>query len=181
MIRSAGLLFCCACLSVASGARLWGQASPTATGAGSYVAVGATYSNYEFPYGKQHSGGYTIFGDAHLTRAIGLEAEYRSIALDGAEGTRFKNLLVGPRYAFTRHHVSPYLKVLLGRGEFTFPYSYAKGSYFVVAPGGGVDFQLGSSRASVRLFDFEYQNWSDFTYGSAHPFGISAGLKFRVF
>ncbi len=159
----------------------WGQASPTATGAGTNIAVGATYSNYEFPYGKHHSGGYTIFGDANLTRALGLEAEYRSVTLGGPEDTRFKNLLIGPRYTFTHHRFSPYLKVLVGRGDFTFPYSYAKGSYFVIAPGGGLDLRLGESRASLRLFDFEYQTWPDFTYGAAHPYGLSAGLKFRVF
>lgn len=182
MSRFARASFLVIALAIASGASLYGQASPTATGPGSYIAVGATYSYFQFPYGKQSSGGYTIFGDANLTRALGLEAEYRRVDLGTAEQTRFSNLLIGPRYAFTlHHHISPYLRLLVGRGTFDFPYTYAQGSYFTIAPGAGVDLQLRESRVSLRLIDFEYQTWPDFTYGAAHPYGVSAGLKFRVF
>ena len=35
-------------------------------------------------------------------------------------------------------------------------------------------------RIRVRLADVEYQVWPGFTFGSLHPYGISAGISFQV-
>jgi hypothetical protein len=53
---------------------------------------------------------------------------------------------------------------------------YADGSYFVLAPGGGVNLALGRSRYSVRLVDFEYQWWLNFPFGTLRPYGASTGI-----
>jgi len=70
--------------------------------------------------------------------------------------------------------------VLVGFGLFNFPYNFAHGSYLVVAPGGGVDFRL-NRRFRVRLVDFEYQIWPQFTYGAMSSVGVSAGIRYRIF
>jgi hypothetical protein len=43
-----------------------------------------------------------------------------------------------------------------------------------------VDFRINHG-ICVRLADFEYQIWPQFTYGSMSSVGISAGIRFRIF
>jgi hypothetical protein len=90
--------------------------------------------------------------------------------------------LIGPRYSlFTvDRKFYPYVKGLVGIGQFNFPYNYAKGTYLAVAPGGGLDYRL-SHRVRLRLVDFEYQLWPKFTYGNMSSYGISTGLRVRIF
>jgi hypothetical protein len=74
----------------------------------------------------------------------------------------------------------PFVKVLAGIGHFEFPYRYATGNYFVIAPGAGVDFAL-NRRLKVRVVQLEYQSWPQFTYGNLHSYGISSGISVRIF
>ena len=85
----------------------------------------------------------------------------------------------GPRWAFRRKGFVPYVKLLAGGGRFDFPFGYGYGDYLVVAPGAGVDLRLGD-KVRVRLADFEYQVWPGFTFGSIHPYGVSAGISFQI-
>jgi hypothetical protein len=73
----------------------------------------------------------------------------------------------------------PYAKILVGGGRFDFPFNYGTGNYFVVAPGAGVDLRLGH-RIQLRLVDYEYQLWPGFTFGSIHPYGVSAGISYQI-
>jgi hypothetical protein len=165
-----------------SASHCMGQASYTATGPGTYVNVGATFSGYESDYGKRLLGGESVYVDANLYRRWGVEAEARrfNVHLD-PNGVQERTYLVGPKLSFLKHGYRPYAKLLVGRGEFTFPYNYAQGSYFVVAPGGGVDFRIKHSRLSLRMVDFEYQMWPQFTFGALHPYGVSAGFSYQVY
>ena len=72
------------------------------------------------------------------------------------------------------------MKALAGVGEFNFPYNYATGSYLVVAPGGGLDYRI-NRLIRIRVADFEYQLWPQFTYGSMSSFGVSTGIRVRIF
>lgn len=157
------------------------QAKYAATGPGSYIALGGTVSAYEADYGKRLMGGGTLFLDAHLYRRIGAEAEVRSLSLHSDNGTRQSTYLIGPKLSALGYNWRPYAKFLVGRGHFTFPFGYAQGSYFVLAPGGGVDWRVRKSRLILRLIDVEYQIWPGFTYGALHPYGVSTGLSFRIF
>jgi hypothetical protein len=73
-----------------------------------------------------------------------------------------------------------YGKGMVGIGQFNFPYNYAKGTYLVIAPGGGVDYRW-TRRMTVRLADVEYQIWPQFTYGSMTSAGVSVGLRYNIF
>ena len=157
------------------------QASPTAYGPGSFVQVGGTGSLFQADYGQRHLGGEAVFVDAHVYRRVGVEAEARMLNLHEDEGAHETTYLVGPRFSIFPGRFRPYAKILVGRGTFYFPFQYAQGSYFVVAPGGGVDWQVGRSRLTIRVVDVEFQRWPWFSFGPLQPYGVSSGIALRVF
>jgi hypothetical protein len=118
---------------------------------------------------------------AHVVhRPLGIEAEGRWLRQNALANTTESTYLVGPRMQFRKEPFSPYAKVLAGLGHFNFPYNDAHGSYFVIAPGAGVDFYVNNS-LKIRLVDIEYQQWPQFTFGTISPYGVSFGLSYRVF
>ena len=154
------------------------QALPTATGPGAYVIVGGTFSDFQADYGDRAIKGASLYVDSNLAWRFGIETEARRLTY--AEfGERQSTLLAGPRWAFHPKGFVPYVKLLAGGGRFDFPFGYAYGNYFVVAPGAGIDLRLGE-RVRVRLADVEYQVWPGFTFGSLHPYGGSAGISFQI-
>jgi len=88
--------------------------------------------------------------------------------------------MVGPKIQLHRKMLSPYVKVLVGDGTFYFPYNYATGQYLVIAPGGGLDWNIGD-HLKVRVIDYEYQDWTQFSYGTFRPSGVSFGVAWRLF
>lgn len=157
------------------------QAVYTATGPGSFISVGVAVSGFQQDYGTHYVGGETVFVDANLYRRIGIEAEVRRLNYRTIEDVKENTYLVGPRYTGLGHNLRPYAKFLIGRGTLDFPYHYAVGTYFVMAPAAGLDWHLGNSRFTVRVADFQYQIWPQFTYGELHPYGITSGISFDVF
>jgi hypothetical protein len=155
------------------------QALPTGVGPGAYIVVGGTYSEFKSDYGQQTIAGESVYVDTNLLWRVGVETEARRVAYSNF-GERQSTLLAGPRWSFRPRTFIPYVKLLAGGGRFDFPYNFGYGTYFVAAPGAGVDLRLGN-RVRVRLVDFEYQVWPGFTFGSIHPYGVSAGLSFQVF
>lgn len=160
---------------------LHAQALPTATRSGGYISVGGTFSGYQSLYNKTQVAGGTVYADANLTRRLGLEGEARFLRLHTQSDTRTSTYLVGPRISTSWPRYRPYVKGLVGMGKFTFPYNYAQGSYFVVAPGAGLEIPVMNGRVNLRVVDFEYQAWRGFNFGRARPYGFSTGLSVRVF
>jgi len=157
-----------------------GQAVPTATAPGAYIAVGGGYSLYKPDYGNGTLGGPSFYVDLNFRRQIGLEAEARWLNQHQYEDIHQSTYLIGPRIQIRRGRFSPYVKLLVGDGHLNFPYNYAQGSYFVLAPGGGIDYNV-TENLKVRVIDFEYQQWPQFTFGTITPYGISAGVSLRIF
>ncbi len=156
------------------------QALPTATGPGGHVSVGVFASGFESDYGLRRIGGYGAYADYSPTWRMGAEAEYRTLHLHEEAQVSQTTYLAGPKIGLSSRSLAPYVKVLGGLGVFHFPYRYADGHYFVVAPGAGLEWRIADGRARLRLIDFEYQSWPQFTYGSLHPYGISAGVSIRL-
>jgi hypothetical protein len=154
------------------------QALPTASGPGAYVIVGGTFSDFQADYGSRTIEGASVYADSNLTWRVGIETEARRMVYPNF-GERQSTLLAGPRWSFRPAGFVPYVKLLAGGGRFDFPFNYGIGNYFVVAPGAGVDLRLGQ-RVRLRLVDFEYQVWPGFTFGSIHPYGISAGISYQI-
>jgi hypothetical protein len=156
------------------------QALPTATAPGAYISVGTTYSFFESGYGQQKVQGTGIYVDINPVRQAGLEAEGRWLKQGRSPDVSQSTYLIGPRIQFRTGPYTPYVKTLVGLSHFGFPYEMARGQYFVIAPGAGVDLMLGNA-LKIRLIDVEYQQWPQFTFGNISPYGISFGVSYRVF
>lgn len=155
-----------------------GQALPTATAPGAYVSVGGTYSIFQSAYGQRVLGGAGIYVDINPWRQVGIEGEARWLRQNKLANTTETTYLIGPRIEIQRHRFSPYIKTLVGLGYFNFPYNYAKGKYFVIAPGAGVNYNL-TYNVKIRLIDVEYQEWPQFTFGNINPYGVSVGISYH--
>ena len=123
----------------------------------------------------------TLFVDANLYRRIGVEFEARRLNFHTSEDVKENTYLAGVKISTNPRSLRPYVKLLAGRGTLDFPFHYAVGSYFVVAPAAGLDWHLGASRWSVRVADFQYQIWPQFSFGELHPYGISSGVSYDLF
>lgn len=182
MTRPRLLPVCCALLFAVLGTSriLLAQAKPTATGPGKSFAVGAGASLYHLEYGDRWLGAPEVFADANLWWRLGLEGEARWLRYNQDLGTHASTILVGPRYSFSPRRTEPYLKALVGRGQFFYPYRYAHANYTVVAGGGGVDFHL-NNVVQIRVVDVEYQRWLNADFNNGTQYGISSGISFALF
>lgn len=176
---AAAVTLTCALVFGTSEARA--QAVPTATGPGSYISIGLAASGFQQDYGRRYIGGETLYVDANLFRRIGVEFEARRLNFHTSEDVKENTYLAGIKYSIRPRNLRPYVKLMAGRGTLDFPFHYAVGSYFVVAPAAGLDWHLTNSRWAVRVVDFQYQIWPKFSYGQLHPYGISAGVSFDLF
>jgi hypothetical protein len=173
-----------------AGSRCDAQAMPTASGPGAYLAGGVAYSHFQTDYGRHVVAGITGYVDANVTWRFGVEGEARYLNYHSLNGDSYNDIseityLAGPRISFHPRVVRPYVKFLVGRGTFEFPNGYAQGRYFAMAPGAGVDMELGS-RINLRLVDFEYQKWPNFVLpsynaGTLSPYGFSFGVSYKFF
>jgi opacity protein-like surface antigen len=166
----------CLCTS-----RVYAQAAPAGIGPGSYTDLGVTGSLFNINYSQRYVEGGSVYLNANLYRKWGAEVQYQTLRYNERGGMRQTTYLAGPRYSFRRNSKGfiPWADLTAGRGEFDFPYGYAKGVYFVYAPGAGVDFSLTQS-IKLRLVSIQYQKWPQFTFGDLHPYGISAGASVRI-
>jgi hypothetical protein len=176
--RRGWLYFASVLLALASKHAAFAQALPAGTGPGAYIIAGGTFSEFQADYGQRTITGASVYVDTNLTWRIGIEAEARRMVYSDF-GERQSTVLAGPRWSFRPNGFVPYIKVLAGGGRFNFPFGYGTGDYFVFAPGAGIDLRVGE-RVRLRLADFEYQVWPGFTFGSIHPYGVSAGISYQI-
>jgi hypothetical protein len=178
--RKLSLTLALACLLATASGFARAQAEPTAIGTGSRWLIGGTYAYFQADYGKRYLGGGSGFVDYARSPRISYEAEVRFLTMNEEFGTHQSTYLIGAKFPYYKRWATPYAKILVGEGRFHFPYGYADGSYFVLAPGAGVDLPIGRSRISVRLIDVEYQSWVNFPFGTLNPYGISTGVALRI-
>jgi len=156
------------------------QAMPTATAPGEYVAVGGGASMYQTDFGQRDIGGLTTYADINFTARYGVEAESRFLRYRTSEDVTESNYLAGPRVnIFQGRPLRPYAKFLVGLGHINLPFNYAQGNFLALAPGVGLEYAI-RDRYIVRVVDFEYQSWPQFTFGPLRPYGLSAGIAIRL-
>ena len=159
---------------------LQAQALATASGPGSYIAVGGGVSWFQADYGHRDIGGAILYAEVNPHWRFGLQGEARFLHAHTAQNVTEANYLGGVRVALLHpRKLQPYVKFLAGVGKITLPYGYARGSFLAYAPGAGLDLAL-TDRLSLRAVDVEYQRWPSFPYGTLSPYGVSAGLLFRL-
>jgi opacity protein-like surface antigen len=154
------------------------QSRESATAGRAFVWVGGGASVYHLQYGNVENIGLTGYVDADSARRFGVEAEGRWLDYHQSHNIHAETYLAGLRYHFDVGRFQPYVKGLAGLGRFNFSYNYAYGRYFVLAPGGGIDYRL-SERWSARA-DFEYQYWPQFTFGAMSSPGATVGVRYLI-
>ena len=170
------------CLLLFSGSRnACGQALATADGAGSNLTVGGGLSWFQQSYGSRHIGGTVLYADLHPHWRYGIEGEARMLRLNTSEQVNESSYLAGPRIVLSRRPslIQPYGKFLAGAGRITLPFGYAHGTFFSYAAGAGVDISW-TDYCKIRVFDLEWQRWTNFPYGQLQPYGISTGISVRL-
>jgi hypothetical protein len=170
------VLFVC----LGTGRMALSQVVPAAERNNSQVSVGGSVSGYQMQYGQLQLGGFTGFVDADPLAHLGIEAEGRWLLPRGINSEQATFCMAGPRLRLTHGKFEPYVKGLAGIGDFTLPDHYGSGSFLVVGGGAGLDYRL-RHRIELRLVDFEYIEWPQFTFGAMSSVGVSTGIRIRVF
>jgi opacity protein-like surface antigen len=179
------LIFCA--LSLSSTMAL-AQAAPSATGNSAPLVVGGYFSYFDAGYAGNRVMGPGAFIDWSPVNAgnLGIEGEGRWLKFGADNDFSEYNYLAGLRYRVrATSRFQPYAKFLVGAGEVTFPYELGHGSYFALAPGGGMDYVV-HPRWRVRA-DYEYQFWLNspgipgIQLSAIKPNGVSVGLSYRIF
>jgi len=159
------------------------QVVPAGDQGGVRLSVGVEASGYSLSYGDQKLLGGAVFFEADTRRHLSAEAEVRTLKFHDTNDISATTYLAGMRYFRDFGRFQPYAKGLAGFGHANMAFSLGQANSLLIAPGGGVDFLL-TRHIHLRLADFEYQLWPQTAYGSApafQSFGISSGIRFRVF
>ena len=171
------------------------QTVPDATAHGISITAGAEgsacqpdYAGFGIPETSTNRlYGIGTFVDVKFTPWIQIEAEGRWLRFNELQGIYEDNYLIGPRlpiYKLRFRRATPYVKVLVGYGKLNFENSNGYGRYTDLAYGGGLDIKV-TRRLNVRLPDFEYQQWPNWSEGvgtptTLFPYGVSVGVSYRV-
>jgi hypothetical protein len=158
----------------------YGQTHEAADMARPSLWAGGEISGYRVQYGEGNIWGATALVDADSAYHIGLEAEGRWLEFHQTANVHLETYMIGPRYYANMGRFQPFVKGMVGFGDFGFPYNYAHGRYLAIGAGGGLDFRI-ARRWSVRLAEVQYQNWPDFNFGTMNSVGVSSGIRYRVF
>jgi hypothetical protein len=154
------------------------QVVPAGDAGGYNLTVGATVSGDFLEYGSRKMLGIAAIADLDTKRRIGIEGEAHWLMFHQTANVHTTTYLIGPRYHMTYGRFQPYVKGLIGL--FNYPYNLGTDDDFVVAPGGGLDFRV-THRLRIRVADFEYQIWPGFHYGTLTSYGLSTGIRVRIF
>jgi hypothetical protein len=156
------------------------QVAPAGDEGGFNLTVGATATGNYLQYGERKMLGVAAIADLDTKRRIGIEGEAQWLIFHQTANVHSTTYLIGPRYHLTYGRFQPYVKGLIGFGQFNYPYNYGIDNDYVIEPGAGVDFRI-THRLRIRVADFEYQIWPQFHYGTLTSYGLSTGIRVRVF
>jgi hypothetical protein len=173
------LLLGCLC----GGSILAHAQSPESTiGGEQHLSVGGDINATYLGYGKRWLGGAGVSVDANMNHWLGVESEGNFTFYREAYNFHETTWLGGPRYQFnglgSSYRFHPYAKFLVGVGEFSLG-AYGHDNCFVMAPGAGVDYRV-NERWRLRVVDFEYQDWPQFSFGPMQNFAITTGVRYNI-
>jgi hypothetical protein len=155
---------------------LHAQATSTASRAGD-LQVGAAFTLAKPDYEQQFFHGFTAYVDFDLRAHLGLEAEFHQVSSTTSDQSFQRTYLIGPRYFRTYGPLVPYLKVMVGRGDFNYPFGLTDLSYTLYAGAIGSDCKLGPH---LRLrAQYELQSWSGFSNAGLTPQLITIGAAYH--
>jgi len=124
--------------------------------------------------------GIGAYADVHFSHWIQIEGEARWLRLNQQSNEFEDQYLVGPKAPLLRlGRAAVYGKAMIGVGKLHFSGGHAFCTS--IAFGGGMDYPL-SRKLTLRVFDFEFQDWPKFLpRATSRPYGASVGVSYRVF
>jgi hypothetical protein len=171
------------------------QVAPAAYDRGLAITAGGEASAFQPDYagfGIPQSSSTYLYGigtyvDVRFKPWLQVEGEGRWLRFNQVDGIYEDNYLIGPRlpiYKLRFWRATPYAKVLVGYGKLNFENNNGWGRYTALSYGGGLDVKM-SNRIDLRLPDFEYQQWLNWSEGTnttytLMPYGISVGVSYRI-
>ncbi len=178
---TSSLLLFLAVLMGAGVASMQAQVVPSVIKSPISLTVGGTVSAFDPDYIQNKLVGVGAFVDVSIFHGIGVEAEGRWQRFHETAEISQDNYLIGPRVQVLHFwRLRPYAKALGGFSNMNFEQGIGTGRFTTLAFGGGVDIKV-TRRWSVRAIDAEYQYWPSFLGGSLSPYGVSAGVSYRIF
>jgi hypothetical protein len=172
------------------------QVEPSAYKRGLAISAGGEVSAFQPDYagfGVPQTSTNRLYGigayvDVKFTNWIQIEAEGRWLHFNQFDGINENSYLIGPRLPIEKlryKRITPYGKFLFGDSRLNFENNAGWGRYTTLAYGGGLDIKM-TRKLALRVPDFEYQQWLDWSEGTAQtytlqPYGVSAGVTYKIF
>lgn len=155
---------------------LHAQATSTASRAGD-LQIGVGYTSAKPDYGQQTFHGVVAYVDFDRHSHFGFEAQFHQVNSNNNDQSYQRTYEIGGRYFRTYGPLLPYLKVMIGRGDFKYPFGQTDLSYNLYAGAIGADYKLGPH---LRLrADYEMQRWSGFPNESLTPKLLSFAVAYH--
>ena len=155
---------------------LYSQALPTASRTAD-VQIGAGYSIARPDYVQQTFPGFAAYADFDFRPHIGIEGEFHQVYSTNGDQSYERTYAIGGRYFRTYGALVPYVKAMVGRGDFNYPFGQTELGYNLFAAGVGSDFKLGPW-LRVRG-EYEFQKWSSFPNGGFTPQIVTIGAAYH--
>jgi hypothetical protein len=155
---------------------LYSQALPTASRTGD-VQIGAGYSIARPDYVQQTFPGFAAYADFDFRPHIGVEGEFHQVYSTNGDQSYERTYAIGGRYFRTYGALVPYVKAMVGRGDFNYPFGQTELGYNLFAAGVGADLKLGPW-LRVRG-EYEFQKWSSFPNGGFTPQIVTIGAAYH--
>lgn len=162
------------------------QAVPTAEKTGD-IKVGGEVVPANLDYGPVRGTGLGVFADYDFAKHLGAEFEFHQLGFSADKVITERTFEVGGRFLWPFHptlpligarQLTPFIKMDVGAGKFSFQNKYENATYSMYAAGGGFDYNF------IRSFDarieYEYQRWGSFPGRGLQPNLLSFGIAYRV-
>jgi opacity protein-like surface antigen len=162
---------------------LQAQAKHTASRAGDFQ-IGVDFAGVKSDYFNSLIKGFGLYTTFDFTNHFGAEFEINQAHDNGDDHSFGKNdgvyertYELGGRYFRTYGPVSPYVKLMYGRGVFNFPNSVANLAYNIFTGGIGLDVKV-RPYLNVRA-NYEYQDWHSFPPNGLSPQMFTVGVAYH--
>lgn len=154
------------------------QSLPTASRlADLQIGGGFVFARSGFNFTPIHLVGESGYATVAVRPHWGGEFDFRNAKATQDSTIYERTYEIGPRILITRGRITPYAKVMYGRGVYNFSRNIANVAYNMYTFGYGADFQI---LRSINLRgDYEYQNWAGFPLGTLHPSVITIGVAYH--